>query len=313
MFSYNRSVLALISLAAASMVACGEPTGPLPDVSGTFSAKVTGDAARTFAGRAVFTSDVPGPEYGFAVALIDSIPSGGEPGVRHAVYLYREDGGVPTVGDHAVGAQESIQGGVVLDGDGNNPFFCVAESGTVRITSVNAASIRGSFEVEAACFHLGGEMVGDTVQVTGSFDALDGTISVPENVVETPGFSGRFDLHTAAGAPLPAVVFDGLVSVGNDEFARLEITVTEGYIEFDGSGAYEHRVTQEVRVDGQPAPALDWVDRGTCVDSGTELTCFSSLVVNRAFMAAHDNSALEVTQDLNGEGVVVPYRYVRGG
>jgi len=292
---------------------CEEVTAPVPDEGGRFSATVSGDASRAFTGGAIFTTDVPGPDYGFAVALVDSIDAGEGMAVRHAVYLYRASDGLPAPGEHAVGAEDTFGVGLVLDGDGDDPLLCVAESGTLRIISATSEAVRGTFEVQALCFRLGEGIASDTILASGSFRAVGGSITVPDDVSEQPGFQGRYELRTAGGKPVPATVFDGIVLVGEDEFVRLEITVTDGYIAFDGNGGFEHRVSQEVRVDGQPAPSLDWVDRGTCVAAGGELTCLSTMVANRTFTATLEDAALEVTQDLNGEGVAVIYRYVRGG
>lgn len=309
----SRILLIRTLLPLAPMLGCSEVTAPVPDEVGTFSATVAGDDSRAFSGRALFTTDAPGPEYGFAIALVDPMGGGEEPAVRHGVYLYRDVGGAPTPGEHAVGPQSAFRGGVVLDGDGNDPLFCVAGSGTVRIITATSSAIRGSFDLQALCHHVGEGLPLDTIRASGSFRAVSGPITVPDSVAELPGLDGRFELRTAGGNPVPTAVFDGLVLIGDDEFVHLEITVTDGTIEIDDSGAYEHRVSQEVRVDDQPAPALDWVDRGTCVVSGAELNCVSNLVTNRAFTAVLGDGALEVTQDLNGEGLAVTYRYVRGG
>jgi hypothetical protein len=173
--------------------------------------------------------------------------------------------------------------------------------------------IRGTFDVQALCFHVGGGLASDTIQASGSFRAVSDTITVPLDVTRPPELSGRFELSTAGGNPVPAPVFDGIILIGEDGFIHLETTVTDGYIEFDGSGAYEHRVSQEVRVDGWPAPSLDWVDRGRCVASGAELHCPSAQVSGRAFTATVGDGTVELTQDLNGEGLAVTYRYARAG
>jgi len=307
----TRFVLLLALFSLASILGCDETTGPAPGEGGTFAATVSGDASRAFAGGAVFTADAAGPEFGFAIALVDSVAAGAESVVRHAVYIFRDAGGAPTPGIHAVGAHNPFGVGMVLDGNGNDPLLCVAESGTVKITNATPSETRGSFDVRAFCFHVGEGLARDTVLASGSFRALSGSINVPDEVTEVPQFAGRFELQEAGGNPVPAPVFDGIVLIGEDEFVHLKITVTDGYFELDGTGGYEHRVSQEVRVDGHPAPALDWVDRGKCGLAGAELHCLSTLVANRGLTAALGDAALEVSQDLNGEGVVVQYGYVR--
>jgi hypothetical protein len=310
----SRFFFTRLSLPLAALLACDDSaTAPIPGEAGTFSAEVSGGAARALSGRALFATDVAGPEYGFAIALIDSIAVGSEGTVRHAVYIYREVGGVPAPGEHDVGRQGIFQIGLVLDGDGDDPLFCIAASGTVEITRATPSAVRGRFDVEAVCVHGVGGGEGGTIQASGAFRAASGAIEVPDDVIELPGPEGRFELRSAGGSAIPATVFDGVVLVGDDQFVHLEITVTGGAIELYATGGYEQRVTQEVRVDGQPAPSLDWVDHGTCVILVAKLDCMSTRVQNRAFTATLVDGALEIPQDLNGEGVTVVFRYVREG
>lgn len=313
MSSRAASSLILTLFLLSFMTGCEEVTAPALDGVGRFSATISGDASRAFAGRAVFTEDVPGPDYGFAIALVDSVDAGPETVVRHAVYLYQDSDGIPAPGEHGIGADEAFGVGVVLDGNGDDPLFCVGETGTLQIIAATSEAVRGTFQVQASCFRLGEGLPGDTILASGTFRAVGGAIAVPDDLPAEPGLQGRYALMAAGGETIPATVFDGIVLVGEDEFIHLEVTVTDGYMEFDRAGAYEHRVSQEVRVDGRPAPALDWVDRGKCVAAGVELTCLSTLVANRAFTTTLRDGALEVTQDLNGEGLAVTYRYVRGG
>lgn len=310
----SRSFFTRLSLPLAALLACDDSaTAPIPGEVGSFSVEVSGDAARAFSGRALFAHEVVGPEYGFAIALVDSIAVGSETTVRHAVYIYRELGGVPAPGEHDVGPQGVLRVGLVLDGDGNDPLFCIAGTGTVEITRATPSTVRGRFDVEATCVRAVGGDEGGTIQASGSFQATSGVIEVPDDVVEVPGPEGRFALRAAGGKAIPATVFDGVVLVDDDQFVHLEITVTGGAIELDATGGYEQRVTQEVRVDGQPAPSLDWVDHGTCVMLVAKLDCMSTRVQNRAFTATLVDGALEIPQDLNGEGVTVVFRYVPEG
>ncbi len=312
---HDLSVSVRISVLLTVALGCSDVAAPTrPDDGGTFSARVSGGVARTFGGRAVFDGDVSDPRFGFAIALVDSSAVAGHPTVGHVVYLYRESAGTPPVGDYLVGPRSSFRAGLALRGEGEEaPLLCVAASGTVRVALVTAAGVSGTFDLDALCRREGSDPVTDTIKAIGSFHAVADVVGVPDEVTELPLLRGRFDLLTARGEPVPTAVFDGIILVGEDEFFHLEITVSDGYIALDGTGAYEHRVSQDVRVDGYPAPSLDWVDRGVCTPAGAELRCMSNLRANTAFTAELDGEALEITQDLNGEGLAVPYRYVPMG
>lgn len=312
---HNLSVSVRTSVLLTAALACSDVTAPThPEDGGTFSAQLSGGAARSFGGRAVFDGDVSDPRFGFAIAMVDSSIVAGRPTVGHAVYFYRDSTGTPPVGEYLVGPRSSFRAGLALAGEGEEaPLLCVAESGTVRVTLVTATGVSGTFGVDALCHREDSDPVTDTIRAIGSFHAVADVVAVPDEVTELPLLRGRFELLTAGGEPVPTAVFDGLVLVGEDEFFHLEITVSDGYITLDGTGAYQHRVSQDVRVDGYPAPDLDWVDRGFCTNAGQELRCMSTLRENTAFTARLDGEALEITQDLNGEGLAVPYRYVRTG
>jgi hypothetical protein len=312
MTSPTPSALLRLSLPLVGALACSDVTAPPPsEADGAFSAVTSGAAVRSLAGRAVFATDVPGPEYGFAIALVDSIRVEGQPAVRHAVYLYRDAAGTPGTGEHAVGPDVTFRAGIVLDGEGDDPLLCVAVGGGLEVDETTLDAVRGTFELQAACYHMGAGAPSDTIVARGSFRAVGGAVAVPDGVAELPELGGRYELRAAGGAPLPASVFDGLVLVGEDTFVHLVITATDGHLALDGTGGYEHRVSQEVHVDGQPAPSLDWVDRGTCARTGGTLHCLSALVANRSFIVTLDGETLELTQDLTGEGVAVTYRYER--
>jgi len=303
----------LVMLAAGVASACSEAALPSAPDEPSFTVLVSGALARQFAGPPVFTTHAEGSDHGFALALAQSPSDAPSSAPRHAVYLHRTDSSVPAAGEYAIAPGGlPFDAGLVLDADGADPIFCVAESGRVRIEQAAFTLVSGSFSFAAACAHRGGAALEQPVQVSGSFSARAGSVTVPDIGRELRPV-GRFSLVSVSGRALPATVFDGIVLGDDDSFFQLEITATGGYLEIGPDGHYEHRVFQEVRIDGQSTTDGDWVDRGKCAMAGGRTTCISSHLSNITFVPVSAGGALELTQDLAGEGYPVTYRYAREG
>ena len=124
----------------------------------------------------------------------------------------------------------------------------------------------------------------------------------------TDHFSGTFDLTHADAQPVPAAVFDGMISDVTPSF-HLRVIATGGSISIDGNGHYEQRVNHDVFVDGALSGHFTRADRGECTRSGNDLHCDSSYLENVAFTASVARKTLTIAQDLSGEGRVSAYRY----
>lgn len=300
-----------LALLLGAAFGCSDVTIPRQDVENGFSVRVSGGITRTLRGGAIFDEDASGPRLGSTIALVDSAVVAGGPSPGSAVYLYRDEEGTPVAGEYALGSGADFRVGLMLDGD--DPMLCEAESGALDVSAGSAAGVRGTFAFQGRCYHVGGGPTVESVRVDGSFRAVVGAVAVPADISDVPPPWGRFDLVTAGGKALPTAVFDGIILIGEDEFHHLEITATDGYLELDGEGGYRQRVSQEVRVDGHPSPGLDWVDRGLCTVSRVEMHCLSNLWEGRSVTIKFVDRGLETTEDLNGEGVAVSYRYVWAG
>ena len=123
-----------------------------------------------------------------------------------------------------------------------------------------------------------------------------------------PHFSGRFDLTQADAQPLPAAVFDGIISDVTPAF-HLRVLATGGSISIDTNGHYEQHVDHDVMINGAFNGPLTRADRGECTRSGNELHCESNYLENVTFTATVNGQTLDIAQDLSGEGRVAAYRY----
>jgi hypothetical protein len=197
-------------------------------------------------------------------------------------------------------------GQVVIDANETNGLVCHATAGTIRLTQLGNGHLRGDFAVSARCARTSGPGTDDPIELTGSFEAEDGIVAIPE-IPEPP--AGSYTLVEAGGQPLP-----GIVSVGVDEGQWFEVIATSGRISIDATGHYEQLVMLQGWTDGKLTSRWRWVDRGTCRRvSGARFSCISEYFQNVQFGATVNPLGIETVQDVVGDGVGVRFRYRRSG
>jgi hypothetical protein len=119
-------------------------------------------------------------------------------------------------------------------------------------------------------------------------------------------------LATAAGAPLPALVAEQVITIEGGEPTTLQLFVTEGTLVLCPDGRYEHRYTVEGYVDGQLVARDTLRDRGTYVVEDDGFSFASILIENLSFTGAASGDGVELQIDLaphTGTPRVVGFRY----
>jgi hypothetical protein len=158
------------------LAACGGDSGPTNPAGGadTFSASLTGDANHDMAGHAVYelSSGV-----GFGLEMVDT---------TQGTLFFEQEQGAPSSGDNTLA--DASSGGVgagslwavivLTPPAGPAEGILYSKSGTLKITSQGDDELKGSFSFTAAGT-VNGVSGEATVQVSGSFDATNGTVSTP--------------------------------------------------------------------------------------------------------------------------------------
>ena len=171
-------------IAAALLAACGsddKKTGTGPDeggaVVGSFTATLAGDIAGPLAGLAGHASVAEGEDKGFVFAF-DDTPAANS--TTASLLFIRVNPEAPSVGVHDVvfldpemTEDDFVLMGAVTGADGTQ-WICVAESGSITVTSSSAARVRGSFTVAAVCTSNGENE--DEVALSGNFDSRPGEV-----------------------------------------------------------------------------------------------------------------------------------------
>jgi hypothetical protein len=166
--------------------------------------------------------------------------------------------------------------------------------------------LRGTFAISARCARADGPGTDDSIELTGSFDAENAIVAIPD--VTAPA-AGSYALADVGGQPLP-----GIVSVGVDEGMWFEVIATSGRISIDTTGHYEQVVMLEGWTDGAFTGRWRWADRGRCRhDSSIHLVCTSEYFENVEFGVTVSPLGVQTLQDIAGDGVDVRFRYRRTG
>ena len=254
--SRNQLLYTTTIFVALSAFGCSDSTAPLEPIlqNPTFGAVVTGSTSRHLRGGAVFAADVPG----FGLALVHASSHTGTDTVKHAIYFRARTAGVPQPGEYTIvsGNYEgyAIEAGVVLDGDGDDPLFCVATAGYLRVLSVSEARIEGRFTMLATCAHVGGEPLEAPLSVNGTFVAARGTLTLPDESIAVAG--ATYVLTAVDGEPVPHLYRDLDIV---DDHLRMRTWIAADTIRFGLDGqlaqaAFFHQLeesteTQEVMDD----------------------------------------------------------------
>ena len=249
---------ALISIfiGAATSVAlgCDSSTAPGERPAIGFEASITGGASHSLRGSATFDADMPG----FGIALVQGSHASTDE-VRHAVYFRRKATGALGPGDYALtfegGDQMAVSAGLVLDGDGDDPLFCGATSGTLHVARASAARLDGSFTIDASCAHVGGDPLATPLVVTGRFTAEAGKIPPPDEPTAVAG--ATYVLALIDGHPVPYLYRDRLMT---DESLRVRSWIVADTIHFleDGHLAYTRQFRQREESTEDPATVDDY-------------------------------------------------------
>lgn len=125
-----------------------------------------------------------------------------------------------------------------------------------------------------------------------------------------PAIAGTYQLVDADGVPLPAPVFDDVVSLPDGDF-HLLVTATAGELIVGSDGTYRQEVDVEVEIDGAPAPGQDWLDLGQYGRAGDEIVFTSDFIANLTYIGMVEGERIEIEQDVPGEGVDAVYGYER--
>lgn len=158
------------------LAACGGDSGPTNPggIADKFSASVTGDANHDMSGHAVYAIN---SGVGFGLELVDT---------TQGTLYFEQQQGAPSSGDNTLADATTGEVGpgslwaVVLLTPPAGPAegMLYSKSGTITITSQSGDELKGNFSFTATGTVNGvdGEA---TVQVSGSFDAKNGSVSTP--------------------------------------------------------------------------------------------------------------------------------------
>jgi hypothetical protein len=180
-YAMNKSMLVtLVGLAFFCSSCLDDGTSPGGE-RGHFSAVITGAVEKELQGEALFaieTNLISGQE-AFTVWLL---ADDGTSGRQDAIVMGRPGWFIPTVGDHPVGIYDetgqNVQAGIFYAFYSNDTFFS-SESGTISITASNELRVVGSIQITARASAVGvteGAGEGDTVTITGTFEANQGSL-----------------------------------------------------------------------------------------------------------------------------------------
>ncbi|HEX6537284.1 MAG TPA: hypothetical protein VF041_22070 [Gemmatimonadaceae bacterium] len=173
----SRCILATCLLLLA---ACGGDSGPTSPggVKDSYSATVSGDTHHDMKGHAIFAVN---SGVGFALELPDTL--------QGTIYFEQEQGAPGTgkiqLADASSGqvSSGSMWGVVVLAPPlGAAEGVLYSQSGTLEITSQTSTEMKGNFTFTAVGT-LNGVSGEATVTVTGSFDARNGSVTMPSGRV----------------------------------------------------------------------------------------------------------------------------------
>ncbi|MEP6764465.1 MAG: hypothetical protein ABJB66_09155 [Gemmatimonadaceae bacterium] len=308
--SYKSKFQRVTALALPALVlACSDSSGTAPiDDGGTFSGQASGGELRAFSGRAFYSDDVDGDEYGFAITLDGTDVSQ----KSQSIVVYRPIGSKPPVGAYAIvtGApsQFEVNVGIVLDADSADPLLCVPVSGKLNITSVGTERYAGTYRMQASCSHANGDAIANSVSLTGAFDASLQIIASANLRARLP-VRGRYNLTVANDRALPATLYEDTLSNDNAESFILSEAATDGSFTIDANGHYEHRLNQDAFIDGVLVAHYRYSDRGQCTRVTKQLRCESNYLQNVAFSGDISGQTITITQDIEKIGHWAAYRY----
>ncbi|HEU4629381.1 MAG TPA: hypothetical protein VFS08_06525 [Gemmatimonadaceae bacterium] len=182
-----RSLIALAGLTLLA-TACGGSDKKSPTEPGgendnsSYSASISGGYTKSLTGTSAFASDNSQTEVGFALAL------GTEEGNNNAIVIWRRQSGVLAAGTYQFADYSNIEdpadvpanelvGITVFDLTQESAVLCVSTSGTLTITQSSANRLKGNVSMAASCLDSSGAE--KTINVTGTFDAVGGTVVIP--------------------------------------------------------------------------------------------------------------------------------------
>ena len=180
-----RSLIALAGLAVL-VTACGGSDSKSPTEPGggndnsSYSASIAGGYTRTLTGKSAFASDNSDNEVGFALAL------GTEDGNNDAILFWREQAGVLGTGTYDIVdyveletvPADKLSAMIVFEPAANSAVLCHLTTGTLTVTQSSATRLKGSITGNADCIDVTASTE-KTVTVTGNFDAIGGTVTIP--------------------------------------------------------------------------------------------------------------------------------------
>ncbi|HKN65806.1 MAG TPA: hypothetical protein VJW73_05980 [Gemmatimonadaceae bacterium] len=246
------SRLLAIGVVVTAVSSCSDAIAPRDEPRATFVATVSGSTERQLAGTATFDRDVPG----FGLSLVHGSGLSGENAVRHAVMFRRRITGAPEPGEYTVAseseAETNFTAGVVLDGDGDDPLFCGATSGTLHISAVSTKLLRGTFAMTALCARIGSEDALIPIEVAGTFLATEGKIEAPDEPTAVAG--ARYVLSTVNGSPVPYLLRD----FTDDDGLRSMKWLLADTIQFLPDGQLSFSRTYRYREESAGSPADEW-------------------------------------------------------
>lgn len=185
MKAHYAKVYPIVALAAAVMLvtACGGDSSTGPDqtpATSSFTASISGGSSASLKGLATFGTGTDPQTGDQAFGLFLSDTTGGY------VYIVREQAGVPPTGTYPLfdATGDATPGpsdyfALALLGPSTSPTAAyTSRSGSFTITSSSANELKGTFTING----FGGSLTaGDTATatITGSFDALGGSVNIP--------------------------------------------------------------------------------------------------------------------------------------
>lgn len=179
-----RSLVALAALALLATACGGDSKSPTEpggnDDNSSYTASITGGYTKSLTGKSAFATNMAASDVGFALAL------GTEDGNNDAIIFWREQAGVLGTGtydimDYVANDQlpaDKLGAMLVFEPVANSAVVCNLTGGTLTVSQSSANRLKGTINAQASCSDLTSAEE-KTVTVTGSFDAIGGTVTIP--------------------------------------------------------------------------------------------------------------------------------------
>lgn len=137
--------------------------------------------------------------------------------------------------------------------------------------------------------------------IAGALACVDARVTAP---LPSGSILGVYALHSAAGAPPPALIQHLIES---ETGRQMQVYVMSDTLALDGNGHYLQRAEIEVRSGSTVISRAHWSDHGTYALHDGAMHFESDYLQNVRFDGTLGTGHIALTQDLVGEGATVTY------